>query len=119
MGNLAFDCHACVSPYTQFISQLMIFMISFISTVFCGHLGRTELASVALAIAVSEHVLNLLILLFIQNVKYFLRVWLMVFFCWQVINVTGISVGSGLASACDTLISQVIFLTLCLFLHSV
>ncbi|XP_061073736.1 multidrug and toxin extrusion protein 1-like [Conger conger] len=58
----------------QCVAQLLVFLIPFVSTVFCGHLGKTELAGVT--------------------------------FATSIVSIAGISIGQGLATTCDTFISQ-------------
>ena len=93
-------------------------MISIVSMMFCGHLGKTELAGVSLAAAVRRNAsepnlclcwhLRLFAVIAHCNLAYnfFELIWSC--FCQlQVVNVTGISIGIGLSSTCDTLMSQV------------
>lgn len=101
-------------------------MISFVSTIFCGHLGKTELAGVSLSIAVRlfNHLLSSAPE--VKNESRRLRRETWPFFrclksvrpsfnpkrhgeslVFQVVNVTGVSIGTGLSLTCDTLISQV------------
>ena len=100
----------------QFMAQTMSFLVGFVGTVFCGHLGKTELAGVALATAVSRPIWypNTADSLFLSHIVVILwsRQWQTHTNIYsgsftQLINVTGLSIGFGLSSTCDTLISQV------------
>lgn len=106
----------------------MIFMISLVSTIFCGHLGKTELAGVSLSIAVrlfvTWHLRRLRPLrepegdqsLLLEERETSRSDPACVVL--QVVNVTGVSVGTGLSLTCDTLISQVAVAGLPLFIQA-
>ncbi|KAK2111016.1 hypothetical protein P7K49_010762 [Saguinus oedipus] len=96
---------------------LMVFLISFISSVFCGHLGKLELDAVTLAIANQVQLPGSrwgMHQTSCDTTPWFGGTALgspklqgLLLTLVKVINVTGVSVGFGLSSACDTLISQV------------
>ncbi|XP_037666531.1 multidrug and toxin extrusion protein 2 isoform X2 [Choloepus didactylus] len=91
-----------------FLFQMLTFMIHVVSTVFCGHLGKVQLASVMLAVAPPRaqtprprpgtgspprpHLTCPCLPPHRERLQF--------------VNVCGVSVGYGLSSACDTLMSQ-------------
>lgn len=95
----------------------MTFMISLVSTIFCGHLGKTELAGVSLSIAVRLFTSCSLLVLKLKtslssSSSGFAELHDNACVFLQVVNVTGVSIGTGLSLTCDTLISQVAVLGL-------
>ncbi|GAB5580575.1 multidrug and toxin extrusion protein 2-like isoform X6 [Prionailurus iriomotensis] len=80
-----------------FLAQLMIFLISVVSSIFCGHLGKVELDAVTLAVSMAFTT---------KPLGHPPAPSWQSPICYEVVNVIGISVGTGLASACDTLMSQ-------------
>ncbi|XP_069916050.1 multidrug and toxin extrusion protein 2 isoform X5 [Oryctolagus cuniculus] len=94
----------------EFLFQVLNFLTYVVGTVFCGHLGKVELASVTLGVAPPCGVVSLQDPTLLAepasdthpptSLGIFSRV------PPQFVNVCGVSVGAGLSSACDTLMSQ-------------
>ena len=80
----------------------MQFFLTELNLLFCGHIGKVELDAAGLAISVMMPRV-ICILPFVTLCH-----------CFQFTNVTGVSVGIGLTTACDTLISQVVIVSLAL-----
>ncbi len=92
----------------QILIQIFQFLLQPVAVMFCGHLGKIELDAVALANTVRNKGK-----IFCKNTLSELNEdrtildFHTVLLNFQLINVVGVSIASGMCTACDTLLSQV------------